>query len=134
MGSNNDYNLIADWFQWQPKMSTHNQLHEKDPNLPSEVHVEFFMKFLQGNFHQLTLHQCSILKWQKYPNSGKLSLLHWKWLPDNKNILYRSIYVLKLSSFKILTSHLLKLCSAYHIPHSVYHHQKRYPGIWNITV
>ena len=46
MGSNNDYNLIADRFQWQPQMSTHNQLHEKDPNLPAEVHVEFFMKFL----------------------------------------------------------------------------------------
>lgn len=28
--------------------------------------------------------------------------------------------------------YLLKLCSAYHIPHSVYHNQQRYPGIWNI--
>ena len=26
MGSNNDYNLIADRFQWRPQMSTHNDL------------------------------------------------------------------------------------------------------------
>ena len=76
------------------------QLHQKDPDFPAEVHIlNFFWSLSRKNFHQLTLQTCSILKWQKYPNSGKLSLLHWKWLPNNKNIHYRSIYVLKLSSF-----------------------------------
>ena len=67
MGSNNDYNLIADRFQWQPQMSTHNQLHEKDPNLPAEVHVEFFMKFLWGKFPSIDSPSVLYFKMTKVP-------------------------------------------------------------------
>ena len=107
------------------------QLHQKDPDFPAEVHIlNFFWSLSRKNFHQLTLQTCSILKWQKYPNSGKLLVCCIE--SGCQTTKYTLQINLCSKTVFLLNAHLLKLCSAYHIPYLVYHHQKRYPGIWNI--